>query len=61
MRALRVAGTKKLSDVLTQLGANIPPGLTLTAESIFADGTTVASQYVDSQFNLGNWMAHISK
>lgn len=55
-------GTKKLANVLNQLGANIPAGTILTtAFSISADGSTMTGQYVDSQFNFGNWIAHITK
>ncbi len=55
-------GLKKLANVLNALGANIPAGTTLTtALSISADGSTVAGQYVDSQFNFGNWIAHLTK
>src|SRR5579862_667495 len=55
-------GMKRLENVLNQLGANIPAGTTLTtALSISADGSTLAGQYVDSQFNFGNWMAHITR
>jgi len=54
-------GIKKLSDVLTQMGAQIPAGTVLTtALSISADGTTMAGQYVDAQNNFGNWIAHIT-
>lgn len=55
-------GLKKLANVLNQLGANIPAGTTLTtAVSISADGSTVAGQYVDSQFHFGNFIAHLTK
>ena len=54
-------GTKKLAKVLRQYGAHIPAGTTLiTAVSVSADGSTIAGQYVDSQFNVGNFIAHIS-
>jgi uncharacterized membrane protein len=55
-------GMKRLANVLQDLGANIPAGMTLTtAESISADGTTIVGQYVDSQFHFGNFTAHITK
>jgi uncharacterized membrane protein len=55
-------GMKKLSSVLKGMGAKIPAGMTLTtAVSISADGSTMAGQYVDSQFHFGNWMAQIKK
>ena len=54
-------GTKRLAKVLRQYGAHIPAGTTLiTAVSVSADGSTIAGQYVDSQFNFGNFIAHIS-
>jgi hypothetical protein len=44
------------------MGAKIPAGMTLyTAVSISADGSTIAGQYFDAQFNFGNWIAHITK
>ena len=53
-------GLKDLATVLKRMGANIPAGTTLTtALSISADGSTMVGQYVDSQFNFGNWMVHI--
>jgi uncharacterized membrane protein len=56
------SGTVKLAKALRQMGAKIPAGITLsTAISISADGSTVAGQYVDSQFNVGNWIAYIKK
>jgi probable HAF family extracellular repeat protein len=55
-------GLKRLSDVLNELGANIPAGTVLTtADTISADGSTAVGQYVDSQFHFGNWVAHITK
>lgn len=55
-------GLKKLANVLNDLGANIPAGTILTdAVSISADGSTLAGQYVDSQFHFGNWMVHVTK
>jgi probable HAF family extracellular repeat protein len=55
-------GMKKLANVLNQLGANVPAGTTLTTvDSISGDGSTVAGQYVDSQFHFGNWMARVTK
>jgi uncharacterized membrane protein len=55
-------GLERLERALRHLGAKIPAGTTLiTAVSISADGSTMAGQYVDSQFNFGNWMAHITK
>jgi uncharacterized membrane protein len=55
-------GMKKLSTVLRSMGAKIPAGTVLTtAVSISADGSTLAGQYVDSQFHFGNWMARITK
>ncbi len=32
-----------------------------TAVSISADGSTIAGQYFDAQFNFGNSTAHITK
>ncbi len=56
------SGLKRMANVLQRLGANIPAGFTLTtAVSISADGSTIVGQYVDSQFNVGNWTAHITK
>jgi len=53
-------GTVKLAKALRQMGAKIPAGMTLyTAVSISADGSTIAGQYFDSQYNFGNWIAHI--
>jgi probable HAF family extracellular repeat protein len=55
-------GMQGLAKVLRQLGARIPAGTTLTtAVSISADGSTIVGQFVDLQFNFGNWMAHITK
>jgi uncharacterized membrane protein len=55
-------GMKSLASVLKQFGATIPAGITLTtAESISADGSTIVGHYVDSNFNPGNWIAHITK
>ena len=55
-------GMTKLLKTLRQMGAKIPAGFTLyTADSISADGSTIAGQYFDSQFNFGNWIAHITK
>jgi uncharacterized membrane protein len=55
-------GLEKLTKVLKKSGAKIPAGVTLTtAESISADGSTIVGQYVDSQFNFGNWMVHITE
>jgi len=55
-------GTKKLARVLKENGAHIPAGTTLlTAVSISADGSTIAGEYFDSQFNLGNYIAHITQ
>jgi len=54
-------GTKKLEKVLREWGARIPSGTTLiTADSISADGSAVVGQYMDTQFNFGNWIAHIT-
>jgi hypothetical protein len=48
--------------MLKKSGAKIPAGITLTtAESISADGSTIVGQYVDSQFNSGNWMVHTTE
>ncbi len=58
----RSGGTVKLAKALRKMGARIPAGMTLvTAVSISADGSTIAGQSVDSQFNIGNWIAHITK
>jgi probable HAF family extracellular repeat protein len=55
-------GLERLERTLRHLGATIPNGTILTtAVSISADGSTMAGQYVDSQFNFGNWIAHITK
>jgi len=55
-------GTASLATVLKQYGANIPDGTILfTAVSISADGSTMAGEYMDSQFNFGNFIAHITK
>jgi uncharacterized membrane protein len=54
------SGTVKLAKALRKMGAKIPTGMTLyTAVSISADGSTIAGQYFDSQYNFGNWIAHI--
>jgi hypothetical protein len=56
------SGTIKLAKALRQMGAKIPAGMTLyTAVSISADGSTIAGEYFDAQFNFGNWIAHITK
>ena len=56
------SGTVKLAKALRQMGAKIPAGTTLyTAVSISADGSTIAGEYFDSQFNFGNWIAHITR
>ncbi len=53
-------GMKRLSDVLKGMGAKIPSNVVLsTAVTISADGSTIAGQYYDSQFNVGNWIAWI--
>ena len=58
----RASGTVKLAKALRQMGAKIPAGTTLyTAVSISADGSTIAGEYFDSQFNFGNWIAHITR
>jgi probable HAF family extracellular repeat protein len=55
-------GLEKLAKMLKKSGAKIPAGITLTtAESISADGSTIVGQYVDSQFNSGNWMVHTTE
>jgi uncharacterized membrane protein len=55
-------GMKRLESVLKHSGAIIPAGITLTtAESISADGSTIVGEYVDSNYNYGNWIAHVSK
>ena len=55
-------GMVRLEKMLRQSGAKIPAGTTLyTADSISADGTTLAGQYFDTQRHFGNWIAHISK
>jgi uncharacterized membrane protein len=56
------SGTIKLAKALRQMGAKIPAGMTLySAVSISADGSTIAGEYFDAQFNFGNWIAHITK
>jgi hypothetical protein len=56
------SGTIKLAKALRQMGAKIPAGVTLiTAVSISADGSTIVGQYFDTQFNFGDWIAHITK
>jgi uncharacterized membrane protein len=55
-------GMRSLGAVLRYLGANVPAGTTLTtALSISADGSTIVGEYVDSQFNFGNWMVHFTR
>ena len=55
-------GMKRLSRVLQSMGAQIPDGMVLTtAIAISADGLTVAGEYMDAQFNFGNWIAHLKK
>jgi probable HAF family extracellular repeat protein len=55
-------GMVSLARMLRQSGAKIPAGTTLyTADSISADGTTLAGQYFDAQGHFGNWLAHINK
>jgi uncharacterized membrane protein len=55
-------GMKRLSDVLKSMGAKIPSDFILTtAVAISIDGSTMAGQYVDGQFNIGNWIARISE
>ena len=42
--------------------AKIPAGMPLyTAVSVSADGSTIAGEYFDAQFNFGNWIAHMTK
>ena len=54
-------GMVRLEKMLREWGAKIPSGTTLyTADSISADGTTLAGQYFDTQGHFGNWIARLT-